>query len=113
MEAKSPLVEENGVYVISRFRVSNAKRSFRPVASQVMVEFMFRTQVSAAREDVTGFPAYTYRLTPIDHLKSCAGDTKDFVGKFLSCLLPMHLFYTASALRYNVCRCYWDANRSI
>lgn len=43
VETKSPLVEENGIYVISRFRVSNAKRSFRHVASQFMVEFTFRT----------------------------------------------------------------------
>jgi replication factor A1 len=83
VETKSPLVEENGIYVISRFRVSNVKRSFRPVASQFMVEFTFRTQVSAAREDMPGFPLYAYRLTPIDDLKSCAGDTVDFIGEFI------------------------------
>ena len=47
VETKSPLVQGNGIYVISRFRVSNAKRSFRPVASQFIT---FRTQVSATRE---------------------------------------------------------------
>jgi hypothetical protein len=48
-----------------------------------MVEFTFRTQVSAAREDMPGFPLYAYRLTPIDDLKSCAGDTADFIGEFI------------------------------
>jgi len=47
VETKSPLLEENGIYVISLFRVSNAKRGFRPVASQFIT---FRTQVSAVRE---------------------------------------------------------------
>lgn len=89
VETKSPLIEENGIYVISRFRVSNVKRNFRPVASQVMVEFTFRTQVSTAREDMTGFPAYAYRLTPIDQLRSRAGDTSDFIGESLYCMLPM------------------------
>ncbi|XP_066351389.1 uncharacterized protein [Miscanthus floridulus] len=45
-----------------------------------MVEFTCHTQISAAREDVAGFPLYAYRLTPIDELKACAGDTtRDFV----------------------------------
>ena len=47
VETKSLLVQENGIYVISRLRVSNAKRGFRPVASQFIT---FRTQVSAARK---------------------------------------------------------------
>jgi replication factor A1 len=92
IETKSPLIEENGIYVISRFRVSNAKRSFRPVASQFMVEFTFRTQVSAAREDMSAFPAYAYRLTPIDNLKSRAGDTTDFVGESFKRISPVSLF---------------------
>ena len=56
-----------------------------------MVEFTCHTQISAAREDVAGFPLYAYRLTPIDELKACAGDTtRDFVGASLCflCFLP-------------------------
>jgi len=83
VESKSALIEESRVYVISRFRVSNAKHSFRPIESPFMVEFTCHTQISAAREEVTGFPLYTYRLTPIDELKARAGDTKNFVGASL------------------------------
>jgi replication factor A1 len=37
VETKSPLIEEGGIYVISRFRVSNAKSGYRPVDSSYMV----------------------------------------------------------------------------
>lgn len=86
VESKSALIEESRVYVISRFRVSNAKHSFRPIDSAFMVEFTCHTQASAAREEMPGFPLYAYRLTPIDELKARAGDTRDFVGASLSFL---------------------------
>ncbi|XP_066316197.1 uncharacterized protein [Miscanthus floridulus] len=54
--AKSPLIEEGGIYVISRFRVSNTKSGYRPVASRYMVEFTLHTVVSAARTDMPDFP---------------------------------------------------------
>lgn len=83
VETKSPLIQENGIYIISRFRVSNAKHNFRPVESRYMVEFTYHTQVSAARENMPAFPMYAYKLTPIDELRARAGDTRDFVGKSL------------------------------
>ena len=94
MEAKSPLIEEGGIYVISRFRVSNAKSGYRPVASRYMVEFMLHTVVSAARTDMPDFPKYAYRITPISDLPSHAGDTRDFVGT----LLHVHRLFFLSLL---------------
>lgn len=82
VESKGPLLEENGIYVISRFRVSNANHSFRPVDAPLMVEFTCHTQVSAAREAMPGFPAHAYRLVPIGSLKSRVGDTRDFIGRY-------------------------------
>lgn len=110
VETKSPLIEENGIYVISRFRVSNAKRSFRPVAAKYMVEFMYRTQVSAAREDVSTFPAYAYRLMPTDAQRSRAGDTTDFVGEFLWCLSIVALLCDKFISQVVDCRCHWAAD---
>ncbi|KAL6858850.1 hypothetical protein ACP4OV_017852 [Aristida adscensionis] len=46
VEAKRPLLEEGGVYIISRFRVSNAKSFYRPVDAKYMVEFTCYTKVS-------------------------------------------------------------------
>jgi hypothetical protein len=45
VEAKSPLVEEDGIYVIGRFRVLNAKSGYRPVNAQFMVEFTLHTTI--------------------------------------------------------------------
>lgn len=84
MDAKSHLLEENGIYVISRFRISNAKSGYRPVNSPYMVEFTLHTTISAARTDMHGFPEYAYKITPIDGLSTHAGDTKDFLGEFIS-----------------------------
>lgn len=84
VETKGPLLEEGGIYVISRFRVSNAKSGYRPVDSPYMVEFTLHTTISAAKTDMPAFPQYFYRLTPIDALPSHAGDTRNFLGKFIS-----------------------------
>jgi replication factor A1 len=83
VEAKSPLLQEGGIYVISRFRVSNAKSGYRPVDSPYMVEFTLHTTISAARTDLPAFPQYAYKITPIDALPSHAGDTKNFLGELL------------------------------
>ncbi|XP_066385069.1 uncharacterized protein [Miscanthus floridulus] len=75
--------QANGIYVISRFRVSNAKSGYRPVDSPYMVEFTPHTTISVARTDMPGFPKYAYKITPIDALSAHAGDTKNFLGGFM------------------------------
>jgi replication factor A1 len=82
VETKSPLIEEGGIYVISRFRVSKAKSGYRPVDAAYMVEFTLHTIISAARADLQDFPKYAYKITPIGDLPSHAGDTRNFVGGF-------------------------------
>lgn len=97
VDTKSPLLEEGGIYVISRFRVSNAKSGYRPVDSQYMVEFTLHTTISAARTDLPGFPRYAYKLTPIDALSSHAGDTRNFLGKFM----PNQTIFRLATVRYS------------
>ncbi|CAD6245622.1 unnamed protein product [Miscanthus lutarioriparius] len=63
VEAKSPLIEEGGIFVISRFRVSNAKLGYRAVDARYMVEFTLHTTVVAARDDMPDFPRYAYKIT--------------------------------------------------
>lgn len=79
VEAKSHLVNEGGLYVIGRFRVSNAKSAYRAVDAPYMVEFTLHTTVSAPRTDMPNFPSYAYKITPIDELPAHAGDTKNFL----------------------------------
>jgi len=84
VEDKSPLLQEGGIYVISCFRISNAKSGYRPVDCPYMVEVTLHTTISAARTDMPGFPEYAYNITPIDALSSHAGDTRNFLGKLIS-----------------------------
>jgi hypothetical protein len=92
VEAKSPLIEEGAIYIISRFRVSNAKFGYRPVDARFMVEFTLHTTISAARNNMPDFPAYAYKITPINELSSHAGDTRNFLGWFTSFQNPFLLF---------------------
>ncbi|CAD6257799.1 unnamed protein product [Miscanthus lutarioriparius] len=78
VHAKSPLIDEGGIYVIDRFRVSNAKAAYRPIDAPYMVEFTLHTTVSAARSGMPDFPKYAYKITPIDGLAVHSGDTKNF-----------------------------------
>ncbi|CAD6244437.1 unnamed protein product [Miscanthus lutarioriparius] len=57
VDTKSPLIEEGGIYVISRFRVSNAKSGYRPVDARYMIEFTLHTTVSPARNHMPHFPS--------------------------------------------------------
>jgi replication factor A1 len=82
VDTKSPLIQEGSIYVISRFRVSNAKSGYRPVDCPYMVEITLHTTISAARTDMPGFPEYAYSVTPIDALSVHAGDTRNFLGEF-------------------------------
>ncbi|KAL6893463.1 hypothetical protein ACP4OV_007561 [Aristida adscensionis] len=50
LEAKRPLLEEGGVYIISRFRVSNAKSFYRPVDAKYMIEFTCYTKINQPRK---------------------------------------------------------------
>lgn len=79
VDTKSPLIQEGSIYVISRFRVSNAKSGYRPVDCPYMVEITLHTTISAARTDMPGFPEYAYSVTPIDALSVHAGDTRNFL----------------------------------
>jgi replication factor A1 len=100
VEAKSPLVEEGGVYIISRFRVSNAKSGYGPVDARYMVEFTLHTTVTAARDDVVGFPEYAYKITPINELSSHSGDTRNFLGWSTSLHSPFFLFQFFYLMKY-------------
>jgi replication factor A1 len=98
VETKSPLLEEGGIYIISRFRVSNAKSGYRPVDSPYMVEFTLHTTISAAKTDLLAFPQYAYKITPIDALATHAGDTKNFLGMLLAIkLVPFCFLLSFSA----------------
>ncbi|RLN19201.1 hypothetical protein C2845_PM02G13060 [Panicum miliaceum] len=72
-------VQEGGIYVISRFRVTNAKNYFRVVEGRYMIEFTYHTRVAVARDPPTGFPKYVYSLTPFHELPNLVGSSRNFL----------------------------------
>ncbi|XP_062181912.1 uncharacterized protein LOC133886197 isoform X1 [Phragmites australis] len=75
----SPLIEEGGIYIISRFRVSRAKSLYRPIDAPYMIEFTCYTKVYPANNLPETFPRYVYNLTPFAELPKYAGENKYFL----------------------------------
>ncbi|WVZ78714.1 hypothetical protein U9M48_026377, partial [Paspalum notatum var. saurae] len=73
IQRKGPLVEEGGLYVISRFLVSNAKDTFMPVPGNYMIEFTYHTTVNPVTDDSLAIPELVYHLTPFSDLEQRAG----------------------------------------
>ncbi|KAG2557207.1 hypothetical protein PVAP13_8NG088402, partial [Panicum virgatum] len=72
-----PIIQVDRTYVISRFRVCNAKDAFRSVPGPYMLEFTCHTKISAATEEITE-PKYIYNLTPFSKLPEFINDKKKF-----------------------------------
>ena len=73
-------VEEGEIYVISRFRITNAKNFFRAVEGRYMIEFTYHTRVAVATDPPRGFPKYVYSLTPFHQLPDLVGNCRKFLG---------------------------------
>ena len=80
-EAKKhgPVIQADRTYVISRFRVCNAKSFFKSVPGQYMLEFTYHTKISVANEQITE-PKYIYSLTPFEKLPEFINDNRKFHG---------------------------------
>jgi len=74
-----PVLQAGQTYVISRFRVCNAKSFFRSLDYPYMVELTCHTKINPATEPITE-PKYVYTLTPFENLQQYVNDTKKFHG---------------------------------
>ncbi|WVZ88902.1 hypothetical protein U9M48_035369, partial [Paspalum notatum var. saurae] len=83
VENKSPLVQEGGIYIMSRFMVSNAKATFMPVPGNYMIEFTFHTIVNPIKDGAVAIPELSYHLTPFSDLEQRAGVYSHFTGVLL------------------------------
>ncbi|CAN6290913.1 unnamed protein product [Urochloa humidicola] len=72
-------LQENGIYIIRRFKVANLKNSYRPVHASYMLEFTYWTEIKAAINPPETFPRYVYRLTEFDQLYERIGDHTYFL----------------------------------
>ncbi|WVZ89404.1 hypothetical protein U9M48_035817 [Paspalum notatum var. saurae] len=73
IERKGSLVQEGGIYVVSRFMVSNAKNTFMPVPGNYMIEFTYHTMVTPVTDTTLAIPELIYHLTPFGDLEQHAG----------------------------------------
>ncbi|KAG2651375.1 replication protein A 70 kDa DNA-binding subunit B-like isoform X1 [Panicum virgatum] len=64
-------------YIMSRFRICNAKDYYKSVQAPYMLELTCHTRVSHT-EEPGSFPNYVYNLTPFSELQQFVGDRKKF-----------------------------------
>ncbi|KAJ1270376.1 hypothetical protein BS78_06G048300 [Paspalum vaginatum] len=79
IERKGPLVEEGNIFIISHFRVSNAKDTFMPVPGNYMIEFTYHTLVDPVIDSTLAIPELVYHLTPFADLEQHAGVHSRFI----------------------------------
>lgn len=76
-ERHGPVFKAGNCYVLSRFRVCNAKDFYRSVPGPYMLELTCHTRISPS--DHPGpFPEYVYYLTPFENVRDYIGDRKKF-----------------------------------
>ncbi|PUZ57390.1 hypothetical protein GQ55_5G426600 [Panicum hallii var. hallii] len=76
-ERHSSTLEEGKIYIMSRFRVCNAKNYCKSLPGPYMLEITCHTRINLARETAT-FPEYVYFLTPFDEIPGYIGEKKKF-----------------------------------
>ncbi|RLN18739.1 hypothetical protein C2845_PM02G01820 [Panicum miliaceum] len=72
-------IQENGIYVISRFKIANLKNSYRPVHASYMIEITCFTRINVAKDPPSTFPKYIYNLIEFDDLYNLVGDQTYFL----------------------------------
>ncbi|RLN25325.1 replication protein A 70 kDa DNA-binding subunit-like [Panicum miliaceum] len=72
-------IQENGIYVMSRFKVANLKNSYRPVHASYMIELTCFTKINIAKDPPSTFPKYMYNLVEFDDLYNFVGDQTYFL----------------------------------
>uniref|UniRef100_A0A0A9FAA0 Replication protein A OB domain-containing protein n=1 Tax=Arundo donax TaxID=35708 RepID=A0A0A9FAA0_ARUDO len=73
------LLHVGQVYVISRFKVCNAKTQYKSVDWQYMIEITWHTVVNVARNPPSTFPKFIYNLTAFSQIPALLGDRRNLV----------------------------------
>lgn len=102
---KEYLLELGKVYVIKKFKVTNAKPSFRTVDKPLMIEVSEFTTIELAKNYPPTIPEYVYRLTPfqsIDQLviRSSPTQVNRAAYKFSSFDPAFHLTLTTASCSF-------------
>jgi replication factor A1 len=65
---------------MSKITIEPAKLSYRVVDNPYMVKLNKRTVVVEDKDEVSGFPKYTFSLIPLDKLEQYKNKTDRFIG---------------------------------
>lgn len=88
---------EGKIYKIERFTVCDARPKFKAVDSRFMIQISVHTIVTEQQPQSTDIPLYTYRTTEFSDISSLVGETKSFVGTFMTIYLTLYPTFLNSA----------------
>ncbi|PWZ18562.1 Replication protein A DNA-binding subunit B [Zea mays] len=74
-----PHLQEKKIVYISKITIERAKLGFRVVDNPYMVKLNKRTIVLEDKDEIQGFPKYTFSLTPLDKLDQYKNKTDRFI----------------------------------
>jgi replication factor A1 len=78
---KEYLLDVGKVYIIKKFKISNAKTTYKVVDKQFMIELSEFTTIELARNPPHTIPEYVYRLTPFSAIVPAERIVSTYTGK--------------------------------
>jgi len=69
IKSKASLFEVGKVYIIKKFLVDSAKKSYRPVDKDLIIEMAAQTTVEVVQNPPQTIPEYIYRITQFPAIK--------------------------------------------
>ncbi|XP_066321173.1 replication protein A 70 kDa DNA-binding subunit B-like isoform X3 [Miscanthus floridulus] len=69
IKSKASLFEVGKVYIIKKFLVDSAKKSYRPVDKDLMIEMAAQTTLEVVQNPPQTIPEYIYRITQFPAIK--------------------------------------------
>uniref|UniRef100_A0A804Q5Y3 Replication protein A 70 kDa DNA-binding subunit B/D first OB fold domain-containing protein n=1 Tax=Zea mays TaxID=4577 RepID=A0A804Q5Y3_MAIZE len=79
IDVLKPHLQEKKIVYISKITIERAKLGFRVVDNPYMVKLNKRTIVLEDKDEIQGFPKYTFSLTPLDKLDQYKNKTDRFI----------------------------------
>lgn len=97
VEAKEYLFYVGKIYDIKKFRVNNAKPTYKPFDAILMIEITEFTTVELTTNPPATIPEYIYSLTPFSAIVPASGPVSKYTGLHLA---PRLVYHRNNAFNY-------------
>jgi hypothetical protein len=85
------LFDVGKVYVLKKFVVNNAKKSYRAIDRNLLINISQHTTVQVVPNPPTSIPKYIYRITPLPAIKPVRF-VYNYTGRLYLSIPPLHSY---------------------